>query len=211
MKWLAIAVSMIALAWPMAASAAPKHHPVHAARWHHLSLHQKRPLVVRTITKERAPVRWWLRHRTRIPASASGPLVYCASVGTHLPSPVCVHAFRLVNAIHVLRRIDARLAAIARAEAARQLAASFPPHHALWTCIGRYEGSPTSVNPNGHYGMLQMTYNWFGVISGKASDYSQAVQEWAAEKVYAKQSDKAGFLNGQWFNYDAADGCIVYA
>lgn len=88
----------------------------------------------------------------------------------------------------------------------------FPPHHALWTCISRYEGSPTSVNPNGHYGMLQMHWNWGYGIVGAASSYSQAAQEWAAERGYAASHYSRSFLYGQWFNYDAAAGpCLQYA
>lgn len=89
----------------------------------------------------------------------------------------------------------------------RKSLTGFPPHHSLWVCIGSFEGGVTSVNPNGHYGMLQMTYNWMGVIKGRASDYSQAVQEWAAEKAWAANGYSYSFLYQQWFAWDNADGC----
>jgi hypothetical protein len=90
--------------------------------------------------------------------------------------------------------------------------AGFPPHHLLWLCISSYEGGVHSVNPNGHYGMLQMTYNWLGYIKGKASDYSQSVQEWAAENAYRDNKYSVSFLMGQWFDYDNAEAeCLKYA
>lgn len=156
MKWLAIVVSITALAFASAAGAAQHH----SARWHHLSLEQKRTVVVKTIARERSPLRWWLHHRTRLPASASAPLVYCTSVGTQLPGAICVHAYRMVNAVHVLRRIDGHLAAIAWKTAhAEELAAwsSVPGWlHGAFACIHRYEGSWTSNTGNGYYGGLQM-------------------------------------------------------
>lgn len=88
----------------------------------------------------------------------------------------------------------------------------YPPHHKLWLCISRYEGGVKSVNPNGHYGMLQMSWNWLGYIKGAASNYSQSVQEWAAEKAYRDYHYARSFLYGQWFNYDNAAGeCLGYA
>jgi hypothetical protein len=59
--------------------------------------------------------------------------------------------------------------------------------------------------------MLQMTYNWFGLIKGKASDYSQAVQEWAAEKAYKANHYSESFLDGQWFKWDGAYYCLKFA
>lgn len=83
----------------------------------------------------------------------------------------------------------------------------YPPHHALWVCIAGFEGGVKSVNPNGHYGMLQMTLNWMKKIRGRASDWPQAVQEWAAETAWAENHYSYSFLYGQWFAYDDADGC----
>lgn len=88
----------------------------------------------------------------------------------------------------------------------------FPPHHKLWLCISHFEGGVHSVNPNGHYGMLQMSWNWLGYIKGAASDYSQLVQERAAEHAYKDYHYAHSFLYGQWFNYDHAAGtCLPYA
>lgn len=88
----------------------------------------------------------------------------------------------------------------------------FPAHHQLWLCISRYEGGVHSVNPNGHYGMLQMSWNWLGYIKGAASNYSQLAQEQAAERAYKAYHYARSFLYGQWFNYDhAASECLSYA
>ncbi len=120
------------------------------------------------------------------------------------PGEICVHAQKLVKALHMQRRLLHRLAA-ARA-------AVFPPHRALWECISKYEGAPTSVNPNGHYGMLQMHWNWGYGIVGAASSYTKAEQEWAAERAYAAAGYSTSFLFGQWFDYDNAAGdCLRLA
>jgi len=88
----------------------------------------------------------------------------------------------------------------------------WPLHHKLWDCIGKYEGSPTSVNPNGHYGLLQMHWNWGYGIVGAASNYSKKDQELAAERGYAASNYNTSFLYDQWFNYDKAEGeCLQYA
>jgi hypothetical protein len=96
---------------------------------------------------------------------------------------------------------------------ARISSSGFPPHHNLWLCISRHEGGVHSINPNGHYGMLQMTWNWFGYIKGAASNYSQSVQEWAAERAYRDHHFARSFLYGQWFNYwpNYSGDCLGYA
>ncbi len=101
------------------------------------------------------------------------------------------------------------LAAPAQADRQRvQRHALYPPHHKLWLCIHRGEaGSWQSVNPNGHYGGLQMTWGWLGYIRGSAAGYSQAAQEWAAERAWAAYGYSYSFLVGQWYAYDNADGC----
>ena len=88
---------------------------------------------------------------------------------------------------------------------------SWPPHHALWGCISSSEGSPTSVNPNGHYGMLQMHADWGYGTSHHASDDSQYVQEWAAENAYTSSRDPRAFLIGQWLQWDGRYDCLKYA
>jgi hypothetical protein len=59
--------------------------------------------------------------------------------------------------------------------------------------------------------MLQMTYNWMGLIKGRASDYPQAVQEWAAERGYKANHYSRAFLYGQWIEWDGATECYAYA
>lgn len=104
--------------------------------------------------------------------------------------------------------------ALAAGSTAEAKNSRFPPHHKLWICISRYEGGVKSVNPNGHYGMLQMSWNWLGYIKGAASNYPQSVQEWAAEHAYRDYRYARSFLYGQWFNYEpaiAAEECLKYA
>lgn len=95
---------------------------------------------------------------------------------------------------------------------AAKINTGFPPHHLLWVCISKYEGGVHSINPNGHYGMLQMHLDWGYGIVGAASNYSQSQQEWAAERGYAASNYSSSFLYGQWFNYDNAESeCLRYA
>lgn len=88
---------------------------------------------------------------------------------------------------------------------------SWPPHHALWNCIGSSEGSPTSVNPNGHYGKLQMHADWGYGTSHHASDDPEYVQEWAAERAYRASGYSQSFLDGQWLRWDGRYDCLKYA
>lgn len=100
-------------------------------------------------------------------------------------------------------------------QARRRLAvvSVFPPHHLLWLCIHGFEASSWYDRDSGHnrhYGGLQMTYDWGNGITGYAYNYTQAQQEWAAERGY----DQGGisFLWRQWFDYDgAAPTCLKYA
>lgn len=80
----------------------------------------------------------------------------------------------------------------------RLILASFPPHHLLWLCISGGEGGIRSINPNGHYGMLQMHANWGYGTSIYASDDSQLTQEWAAEHAYKASHYSRAWLYGQW-------------
>lgn len=202
----AVAVLALALAGSAFAKPAPK------TSWEKMTLQQRLHVVNHSIAVHRPPVQWWVRVRSkRFPASAAAPTHFCRAIGISTPSEICVHAQSLVKALNMHAKIDAHLSRIHAAKRAAALAASFPPHHRLWDCIGHYEGGPKSVNPNGHYGKLQMSWNWLGQIRGAASDYSEAQQEWAAERAYRASGYSASFLNGQWFNYDNADGCIVYA
>jgi len=101
----------------------------------------------------------------------------------------------------------AYIAALALAAALRA-STPYPPHHRLWLCIARYEsgGNPRSSG-HGHYGLLAMSWGWLGYIRGAASDYPQAAQEWAAERAWAAAGYSYSFLYGQWYEWDAADGC----
>lgn len=49
--------------------------------------------------------------------------------------------------------------------------------------------------------------NWGHGLSGSAGNYSQAQQEWAAERGYVASGLSYSFLYGQWYKWDAADGC----
>jgi hypothetical protein len=152
---------------------------------------------------------WWHSHRSL--ANARHRMPRCAATGVRTPAWVCWYASAARWQQAALARTQARLAAV-RAAAARAAAAAWPAHHALWQCISRFEGSPTSVNPNGHYGMLQMHAGWGYGTSYHASDDPAQVQEWAAERAYAASRYSSGFLYGQWFNYDGAAGaCLRFA
>ena len=82
----------------------------------------------------------------------------------------------------------------------------WPPHHALWLCISHREGGIRSVNPNGHFGMLQMHAGWGYGTSYHASDDSQLVQEWSAERGYRASGFSLRWLYGQW---GADAGCFA--
>jgi hypothetical protein len=110
----------------------------------------------------------------------------------------------LFKAVHVL---DSTMRSL---QAAKAAASEFPPHHALWECIHGYEAGSwydQNTGGNGHYGGLQMTWGWLGYVSGDPANLSQAQQEWAAEKAWAANGYSYGFLYGQWYEWDAADGC----
>ena len=93
-----------------------------------------------------------------------------------------------------------------QAQASKQRSTPFPPHHALWVCIAGHEAGWHDHGP-GHYGGLQMTWNWMRLIPGDAGDLSQAQQEWAAEKAWSQNNYRYSFLYGQWYAWDNADGC----
>jgi hypothetical protein len=106
----------------------------------------------------------------------------------------------LWDAIHVLSTAVRSL----------QSAGIYPPHHKLWKCISRYEGSWTSrrgYGPGYRYGGLQMSWGWLGWISGNPADHSEAEQEWAAENAWRSSGYAYNFLYGQWYEWDNADGC----
>lgn len=148
-----------------------------------MTTHQRIDWLKRQIHKDRSVILFWRNHR------------YLATVH---------HDFAYENV---------RWARVSLQIATKNLAklvgsGSWPPHHLLWVCIGRHEGGVHSVNPNGHYGMLQMHANWGYGTSTYASDDSQQVQEWAAERAYRASGYSRSFLFGQWLNYDGATECL---
>lgn len=175
------------------------------SKWSHLTLQQKRVVVRREIEARRHVVRWWIRYGrpTRFPAAATPvvrfKLVRCTAIGIRSPGWVCVQAQYLVRALAVERRLNARI-----------LAASWPPHMALWNCIHGHEAADwqnDNTGGNGHYGGLQMHPGWGYGTSEYASDDSEFVIVWAAEHGYKASGYSRTWLMGQWFHPD----CLAYA
>lgn len=98
----------------------------------------------------------------------------------------------------------------------------YPPHHALWECIAKYEAVHVPVSPShpdgldwqadagqrlAHGGGMGFSYNWGHGLIGEAGNYTEAQQEWAAERGYEAAGYSGSFLYGQWYDWDAADGC----
>lgn len=197
-----LAAAVAALTLTASASARTTTHH----RWATMTTTERRAVVVREIRVQRAPLRWWLRARSRT-LFASRRFPVCVAVGIRSPAAVCAHARLLVRALTVLRRIDERIAAAARA----RMLAAFPPHHFLWMCIHGGEGRWDDPNSghNGHWGGLQMTPGWDGLFAGTADRYSQAQQEWFAETGYRLSGYSHHWLNGQWGQ--TIGGCWGYA
>lgn len=87
----------------------------------------------------------------------------------------------------------------------------WPRHHLLWDCISKNESRNWYNHGPGHYGGLQMSWNWLGLISGDAGNYPRIEQEWAAETGYRNSGYTYSFLYRQWFEWDDADYCVKYA
>lgn len=91
----------------------------------------------------------------------------------------------------------------------------FPPHHRLWMCEHSHEATDwhnEDTGNNEHYGGLQMTYSWgwnqyahYG-LKGDPAHYTQAQQEWAAERGLVANGYSHSWVIGQWAHYD----CLVY-
>jgi hypothetical protein len=75
-----------------------------------------------------------------------------------------------------------------------------PQHFQGWLCIHSREGGWYDDTGNGYYGGLQMSYDWMGVINGKASDYSPIAQMVLAEMVSARYHFSYEFMAQQWPN-----------
>lgn len=110
-----------------------------------------------------------------------------------------------------MSHLERRVRSFQSARAAAATATAWPAHHALWVCIQRYEGAWDNHGP-GHYGGLQMSWDWLGLIHGDAGSLSQRDQELAAETGYKNAGFSTSFLWQQWFNWDGAEGaCLQYA
>lgn len=83
-------------------------------------------------------------------------------------------------------------------------------HYALWSCIQQNEGAPYSTNPNGHYNILQMTYNW-GRLNGNPNNYTPTQIMEEAEYQYKQSNYSRSWLIGQWLRWDGAYYCLKYA
>ena len=117
-----------------------------------------------------------------------------------------VRSLQTVKAVKAVKALKA----VKAVKAGKAEAPTFPPHHALWVCIHAAEASTWydhDSGRNGHYGGLQMSWNWLGFIKGDAANYPQAQQEWAAERAWAASGYSTSFLYGQWYAWDNADGC----
>lgn len=116
--------------------------------------------------------------------------------------------------LRAARTLDTEVRSLQAADAAKEAVPYWPPHHALWLCIHQYEEPnwhPTEDVPAaGAYatfgGGLAMMRNW-GSLRGNASYYSQHDQEWAAENAWRDAGYSYGFLYGNWYEWDNADGC----
>lgn len=76
-----------------------------------------------------------------------------------------------------------------------------PAHHALWQCLHPHEAIDwhnQDTGGNGHYGGLQMSYNWLGIVHGNPANLSPLAQEWAAETGYRQSGYSSAWLWGQW-------------
>lgn len=158
--------------------------------WNKMTTHQKVVVLRKQVHRDRSILRFWHNHRDLPAAKRFHVETHWARVSLRIAS----------------RNLHRLLVHASYAGSA----SGWPPHHQLWVCIGGFEGSPTSVNPNGHYGMLQMHADWGYGTSHHASDDPQIVQEWAAERAYKASHYSYSFLYGQWFEWDNADGCARY-
>lgn len=200
---LAAVVAATTLTTTSQARSTPHH------RWSSMTTVERRAVAVREIRTNRAPVRWWVGVlKRRFPQAASPGYPLCRAIGVRAPGAICSHGQRLVHALRVLRRIDARIAAAAAAraarEAARARATAGPAHLAGWLCIhnGRGPGYPhegTGWNPSHEYsGPLQMGGGWGGY---PVSDWNALPEEQVyedAEVVAAAHGFDYSWMAGQW-------------
>jgi hypothetical protein len=82
-------------------------------------------------------------------------------------------------------------------------------HLALWMCIHRREAGSwydEDSGHNGHYGGLQMSYGWDGLV-GDAARLSPYEQMFVAETGYRQHGYSRSWLLGQWDHPQ----CLAYA
>ncbi len=82
-------------------------------------------------------------------------------------------------------------------------------HRALWLCIHSREAQDwhnEDTGHNGHYGGLQMSLGWDGLV-GNAALLSPTQQMVAAETGYRRSGFSRSWLLGQWYHPD----CLAYA
>lgn len=212
---LAAAAAALILAAPALAG-----HPKHHARWHDLTLIQKRHVVVKTIQRERSTIRWWLHTRTRLPESASGPFHRCAAIGIRAPTVICAHGQRLVKALHVLGRIDKKLDAIALAHvlgvASRDFATAARFADRIWpgtegwllSCSSSEGGHGEFVMNRGGSGaggwMQFMSGTFYGNV---ASAFAEAVEHGVNLPVRLAKWDNplAQAVTAAWMRYHGHD------
>jgi hypothetical protein len=121
----------------------------------------------------------------------SWQIVGAHHAGIRIPEPdeVLYHRRLLHNSLVRLRQVR------------RKIEDSLIPHKALWMCLHRHEALDwynRDTGHNGHYGGLQMTYRWLGLIPGYAYNLSPFQQMLAAETGYRNSGYSYAWLNGQW-------------
>jgi hypothetical protein len=175
-----------------------KHKP-----WRIMTTQQKIIVLEKQIHKDKCIIRFWKNHREL--ASTNAPMPYKARIQTHWARV----------SLRIARKHLRQLMVTPRVTTTRYVSGGkgFPPHHALWLCLHSVEaGSWQDHNSggNGHYGGLQMHYNWGYGIVGDAGNYSQTEQEWAAERGYRASGYSSSFIYGQWLEWEhgAGDKCI---
>jgi hypothetical protein len=91
-----LVVAVLALALAGTALGSSRQHG-----WKTMTPKQRLAVVNHVISVHRPPVRAWIHHHFRVPASAAAPNVMCHAIGVRSPGSICIHAQRLVRALHV--------------------------------------------------------------------------------------------------------------
>jgi hypothetical protein len=133
----------------------------------------------RLIWHGKTALRWLKTHKRLITAKA-GPSPYNIAVRDHRWE--LRYGLRLKHEIYI-----ASLPTIA--------------HRSLWLCLHPHESSnwyDRDSGGNSHYGGLQMTKDWMGIIKGYPYFYSPEQQMNAAETGYRNSGYSRAWLWGQW-------------